>query len=302
MTFERAQSSFRAAVLHEGGSSLVVKDKKPRGDRSAPALTGQSVPRRDYRHADMRSGDRHRLTDAGATVRKGRRTIPVDVINISGGGAMVDGPLNAKLWQTVTLVLGDVGEVECAVRWIRDDRYGLEFAHETKIDCDPAVLNELLRKVLIEASPEDDQEEATSQEASEPTASEPRRTAQRHPLIWSGIIQFNHESVVGRLRNISATGAQVQSTASCSVGSEVVLDLGNAGALPATVRWLRGDQMGIAFHESFDVQKLAKVKPEVAARNWLKPEYLEDESAATSPWASQWGRLTVQDLKRTLFR
>ena len=79
-----------------------------------------------------------------------------------------------------------------------------------------------------------------------------------------------------------------------------VLDLGNAGAVPATVCWARGAHAGLAFHAPFDVSLLAKVKPQVAEHAWVKPEYLEDEDVTTSPWASEWGRLTVRELKRTL--
>jgi hypothetical protein len=303
MTFERAQNSFRAAVLHEPGTSPIVKAKKPRRDTSVDGLSGKAVPRRDFRRTDMRSADRHRLSEASALVRKGRRKYSVDLINISGDGAMVEGPLNARLWQSVILILGVVGEVECAIRWIRDGRYGLEFAHETRIGCDPAELNELLRNVLTQAPPEETVEDIVADEpAVDATASGSRRAADRHPLIWSGIIQFDHESVVARLRNISADGAQVQSMATCSVGRDVLLDLGNAGALAGTVRWAKGDHIGIAFHDTFDVQQLAKLQPKIAGSAHVKPDYLRDENAATSPWASQWGRLSVAELKRVLFR
>ncbi|QIK77828.1 PilZ domain-containing protein [Sphingomonas piscis] len=300
MTFERGHNSFREALLRQPGTSPVVPDKAPRGKRGNPALSASAVARKEVRRSDDRDGDRHRLTDAGATVRSGRRKVAVELINISGGGAMVRGDLRARLWQKVILILGDVGEVECAVRWIRDDRFGLEFAHETQIACDPATLNETLLLVLKNNAPKDVENSDPEPLTVEP--SDPRRTARRHPLIWSGLVQFNHESAVARLRNISAEGAQIQSTGSYNVGNVVLLDLGNAGALPATVRWAHGDQAGLAFHRPFDVTKLAKVQPQVAGRGWVKPEYLQDEDVTTSPWASQWGRLTVGELKKTLLR
>src|SRR3712207_682853 len=101
MTFERAPNSFRAEMLHEPGKSPVVKSKKSQRVGLADGLTGKSVPRREFRRTDQRLDDRHRLSEAGAIVRKGRRKFAVDVINISGGGAMVAGPLHAKLWQSV---------------------------------------------------------------------------------------------------------------------------------------------------------------------------------------------------------
>lgn len=241
------------------------------------------------------------MTTATAIIRKGRKNFPVDLINISGGGAMVEGELSAKLWQCVTLVLGDVGPVECAVRWIRGNRYGLEFAHETKIECTPEVLNDMLRKVLVEAAPERLEEQViATAPAPAPPPRRRGRKAIRHPLIWSGLIHFNHETSVARLRNISASGAQIESTADYPVGSEVLLDLGNAGTIAAVVQWSHGDHCGLAFHAEFDVRRLASVRPTVTERNWLKPEYLENEDRKSSPWASQWGRLTLDELGRSL--
>jgi len=39
------------------------------------------------------------------------------------------------------------------VRWLRDDRMGLEFAHETKIECAPQVRNALLLEVIRRSFP-----------------------------------------------------------------------------------------------------------------------------------------------------
>ena len=52
----------------------------------------------------------------------------VDLINLSGGGAMVRGGFNPLLWDRVDLHLGDHGTIECVVRWMRGERvpYGVE--------------------------------------------------------------------------------------------------------------------------------------------------------------------------------
>src|SRR5688500_1030022 len=88
MSFVGEHNNFRAAILRDPHQSPIVTGKKSRGDRSAQSLTGKSVPRTETRCSDMRGGDRHRLSDAEAIVRKGRRNYRVDLINISGGGAM----------------------------------------------------------------------------------------------------------------------------------------------------------------------------------------------------------------------
>ena len=68
------------------------------------------------------------LTHAG-------RSHAVQLVNLSGGGAMVAADFAPMLWDRVELHLGENGTVECAVRWLKGGRIGLEFAHETRLDC-----------------------------------------------------------------------------------------------------------------------------------------------------------------------
>jgi hypothetical protein len=215
---------------------------------------------------------------------------------------MVEGSVKARLWDRLTLVLGDFGEIECAVRWVRGNRFGLEFAHETRIDSDSITHDETLKDVIRKSFPESDSGPAEGVPTAQPVEASGQARETRHPLIWSGLVHHDHETVVARLRNISAHGALIQSTSPFAAGSEVLLDLGNAGTLAATVSWSRGDQTGLSFAEEFDVRSLAKSRPEVASSEWTRPDYLRDESIETSPWASEWGRLTVKELSRSLSR
>src|SRR5689334_310481 len=137
MTTEPKANSFRSAVLSGTAGrhdDLVARTKKGKIDRSAEGLTGVTVPRQERRARNERSADRHRLTSETATVRVGKRKHEVELINVSGGGAMIAGKLDVKLWDATELQLGENGHVECVVRWIRGDRLGLEFAHETRLD------------------------------------------------------------------------------------------------------------------------------------------------------------------------
>lgn len=291
-------NSFRASVLHGAERpSPVVEAKRARRDESSDGLGAVGVARSEGRRGNHRAADRLPQGRSSAIVRKGRSTHEVSLVNLSGGGAMIEADLKARLWDKLTLILGDHGEIECAVRWIRDDRFGLEFAHETRIDCDSVTRDETLRDVIRNNFTCDAEDESPA--APEEALAEPRAAA-RHPLIWSGLIRTGEEIVIVRLRNISASGAMVQSVAPLIPGSEVALDLGNAGVHPATVCWSHGDQAGIAFADRFDVRLLAACRPEVAERKWAKPEYLRDESIETSPWASQWDRLTITSLSRNL--
>ena len=82
----------------------------------------------------------------------------------------------------------------------------------------------------------------------------------------------------------------------------MLLDLGEAGSVFCTVAWTHGDQSGLRFHEAFNLALLARTRPEIAPARWTKPDYLRDDSADSSPWASRWNRLTIGELRQTLNR
>jgi hypothetical protein len=295
-------NSFRASVFSGGERpSPVVASKTARRNETHDGLGAVGVARTEGRRGNHRGADRLPLGRTAAKVRKGRSTHDVSLVNLSGGGAMIEADLQARLWDKLTLILGDHGEIECAVRWLRDNRFGLEFAHETRIDCDLVTRDETLREVIRNNFPQDHaaQEAEPTETPLEAPGPEPRAET-RHPLIWSGLVRHGDENALVRIRNISATGAMIQSLATLAPGNEVVLDLGEAGTHSAQVCWSHGDQAGIAFAETFDIRLLAACRPEVAERRWAKPDYLRDENVESSPWASQWARLTVKDLSRNL--
>jgi hypothetical protein len=298
-----SRSSFRAAVGK--ARSPLVKAKQVPGARTAGGLDGISVRRAVTRNVDHRGPDRHRLSQQQALVRFAGQTHGVELINLSGGGAMIDGDFTARPWDRLDLVLGEGGEIECAVRWIRGKRLGLEFAHETRVDCDPETLEAMLRKVIHNSFPgEEIALGATPQPGAvdEPQPDQ-RRIASRHPLIWNGIIHHDYEWDVARLRNISATGALIESPSEFPEGVNVFLELGGAGRIAATVSWSRGAQTGLAFSDEFDLTRLADSKPEVAPAKWNAPDYLqEQEEEERSPWAERWGRCSLEDLSRRLAR
>jgi hypothetical protein len=291
-------NSFRASVLHGAERpSPVVASKHARRVDAQGGIGDVGVQRSEGRTSNHRAADRMPLGRTSVQVRTGPLSREVSLVNLSGGGARIEADLEARLWDKVTLVLGQHGEVECAVRWIRGNRFGLEFAHETRIDCDEVTRDATLREVIrnnFTAHCATDGEDAPAAAPAE------TRSAARHPLIWSGLIRHADETFAARIRNISSSGAMVQSIATLQPDSEVVLDLGNAGAIAAKICWSQSDQAGLAFAGEFDVRNLAACKPEVAERKWAKPEYLRDESVQTSPWASQWGRLSIRDLSRNL--
>ena len=294
--------NIRAKIF--GGASgkqeapLVVAAKKPKGAK-ADLLDSISVEREESRRGNTRAGDRHRLENERIEAVHEGRTVTVQLINLSGGGAMVSGDFEPKLWDRLELRLGDDGVIECAVRWLKGDRIGLEFAHETRLDCSVGDQAALLREVIARSFP-DVEFEITEGLAEEQEAADEHRRERRHPLIWSGVVHHDYQSNPVRLRNISSTGAMVECHAPLRVGCEPLLDLGEAGQVFATVTWAIGDQAGLKFQKPFDLTQLARARPDIAPVRWDRPAYLQPGPAADSPWDKEWGRMSLGDLRDEL--
>jgi len=277
----------------------LVQAKKPKGAK-ADTLNSVSVTREEYRRGDTRDGDRHRLPDEHVRVTHSERDYEVQLVNLSGGGAMVEGDFEPMLWDRVDLHLGQNGTIECAVRWIKGKRVGLEFAHETRIDCSVQDRANVLRAVVAKSFPEVEIE-TPAVEPPTPAPNDEHRGGKRHPLIWSGQIHHDFQSSPCRLRNISETGAMIECAAPLRVGAEPMLELGDSIHLSTTVAWVVGDTAGLAFTKRFDLQQLANARPDVAAAHWKAPSYLQPGMAASdSPWEEQWARMSIGELRQSL--
>jgi len=279
----------------------VVQAKKPRGAK-ADALGSIAVPREETRRADTRDSDRHRLPDEQVRVTYQGADREVQLVNLSGGGAMVAGEFEPMLWDRVDLHLGENGTIECAVRWIKGERVGLEFAHETRLDCSAGEQAKVLRAVIARSFPDVEFDESAAVVDEEtPPPNDENRGGRRHPLIWSGQLHHDFQSTPCRLRNISETGAMIESAAPLRVGAEPVLELGDSIQLSATVAWVVGDTAGLAFRKPFDLHQLASARPDVASARWQAPSYLQPGvPAADSPWDEQWGRMSIGELRQSL--
>jgi hypothetical protein len=304
MSYEYKPNSFRASVLGGEKPPLVVTEKNPRQEGSGD-LNGSVVPRSEVRRSDHRDADRHRLVDQTAMVCFGGVRQAVEVINLSAGGAMIRCNLEPHLWDKMELELGEGYALECAVRWLRDGCIGLEFAHETQIECTPDERAAVLLEVIQRSFPED----AVSLHRPEPVVADAEeeledlgdRDDRRHPLIWMAKIHSTAGTHPARLRNVSAGGALVDVEAYYPVGAEVMLDLGRGEKFIATVKWTCGGKAGLRFAEEFDLNRLANAKPEVTSNQWLKPSFLdmpieEDDT----PWHVKWRRSSIEELRTQL--
>jgi len=298
-------NKFRSSIL--GGEALdpdspLVAEKRGRS-ADGDNLTSVEIAREAGRTADHRDDDRHRLGRETATVLFRRKSHSVDLVNLSGGGAMIRSGIKPRLWDRVDLVLGEGSAIECAVRWLRGDRIGLEFAHETHIECEPRRRDALLLEVFGRTFPDlclpvpDPQVEQYAPAPAAETYS--RRAVHRHPLIWNGEILWQHDSHKVRLRNISASGALIDIDVDLPMGAELMLDLGAGGQLFANVSWSRSGQAGLAFAAPFDLALLAAVRPEVAPQKWERPTFI-DLATQGSPWAPEWERRPIAELRAEL--
>src|SRR6185295_7901066 len=125
-----SMNNFRKAILTGKGlkGDPIVQQKSKRGALEDDLSTVE-VPRGEERSQNHRDDDRHRLEQEQITARFEGQEYQADLINLSGGGAMIRADFSPRLWERVDLVFAKGSEIECAVRWVRGDRFGLEFAH-----------------------------------------------------------------------------------------------------------------------------------------------------------------------------
>ena len=283
--------SFSARHIDARQSPLQQKAAR----RGADSLDGAAVPREESRRSDTRHADRQYLAGAKYTVTYRGRAHEAQVVNLSAGGAMIAAPLKPTLGEHLDLLLGEGASVECVVRWVRDGRIGIEFAHETQLHCSHEEQAELLRAAIRHAFPGQKIEKPREQ-----TPVTDKRNTARHPLIWGGELIYGPNSWTARLRNVSSTGALVECSGAVREGCEIVLDLRGAGSVTATVSWVVGNYLGLSFDEPFEMRRLAQSKPSVAPPKWMRPSYLEDHVSADSAWDESWRRMSVDQLREHL--
>ena len=123
---------------------------------------------------------------------------------------------------------------------------------------------------------------------------EEERGAQRQTLIWKGVLHHDNQSTDVRVRNISTTGAMIESPRPLAVGSEPRLELSPTVSLPVTVEWAIADHAGVSFHSPFDLALLAQARPIVVKPTWSPPAY---DSAVQAAWERRLRRLSPAQLR-----
>jgi len=125
------------------------------------------------------------------------------------------------------------------------------------------------------------------------SASKEERGARRQTLIRKGVVHHDDQSTDVRVRNISTTGAMIESRTPLAAGSQLRLELGNSVSVLVTVEWTIGDHAGVSFHSPVDLTRLAHARP--AEPTWAPPTYLD--SATQAAWERRLRRLSPAELR-----
>jgi hypothetical protein len=130
----------------------------------------------------------------------------------------------------------------------------------------------------------------------------PRKTPRgpRQSVVWQGELYWNGGGTSVRLRNISAYGAMVNTSAAIDEGTGAMLAL-SGGTIACTVVWKGSGAVGIRFDDKIDVTELAfacgrAAPPPEAQPDYVKPPWLASDGDADSPWAARWETLSPDDL------
>jgi hypothetical protein len=271
---------------------LVAAKKNRREDdrKLGASLTAVPVKRQETRLTDTRAADRLRDAVEAATITFRRRKHEVPVINVSPGGAMIESDLDPRIGERLDIQFADCNRTRCSVRWVRGGRIGLEFDEETTI-----LGSAKIRSYVYGAQ--------AGQVAAPHGDEAARKLIMREPrqgLIWTGILYWSFEAFTVRIRNISAEGVMLECEKEIEPGTQVRLNIADAGTVVGEVRWSRGGQLGLSFEQRFDLRLLAQTRPGASPDRpgVMKPDYLKSDGHKNSPWFAAWDRLTPEDLER----
>src|SRR5687768_16546564 len=212
--------------MHEIRSSILGDDKqgspiarkaKPKRDGGSGlgGLTKIAIRREEARITDQRSEDRLRDRVVRSTIHFSRRKYEVRVINVSSRGAMIECDIEPRIGERLDIQFTEDSRTRSIVRWVLDNRIGIEFADETIVwDCSAPEV-----PVFHYRAPENDRREESeqAQSAARPVVErDPRHTLLRKgTLYWSGL------AFPVRLRNISSRGAKIEAEQELRPGTEV---------------------------------------------------------------------------------
>jgi hypothetical protein len=244
----------------QGRGPKLIADKPAARHGAEMALAVDMIRRAESRLNDNRSEGRQRLEAEEILLETDCGIIPLKLINLSQGGAMLEGDFQLTLFSHVVLLLPGNHRLQCVVRWLKKDRAGVEFETGTGVQLDAPDRRELVRSLIAKTFPDFDlaQLQSPARQVGAPDR------APREALTWIASLLHDHESTPVRLRNISSSGALVELRRHIPQNSDVVLDLGQAGCIHSVVVWAFGDQIGLRFDSPFDLRLLVQAMPKAS--------------------------------------
>lgn len=278
----------------------ILRPKAPKRNWGK-GLDSIAIAREESRRVSTREHDRQPLDGQLVEASFRGRLTEATLLNVSGGGAMIAARLRPNVAERIDLLLGDAGAIECRVRWLKNSRIGLEFAHETQLRCTNEERRELLRRVLesLPSAGEEQRQDRAPKHGNLSLEESQDRALARHPLVWLGQLTCGSYKWDVRLRNISESGALVECQGAVQIGTQVLLDLSKAVSISAQVCWAAGDHIGLKFFEPFDIQSLAHANPSIAA-TWVMPDYLQPKDGDETGSNEAWLRMSIDELRQEL--
>lgn len=232
----------------------VILARKPVQTGAGPkTLIQVKIPRHEARRVHQRNEDRCVYPGVPAQIEMPHGRVDFELLNLSSNGAMVALPPSDEfiIGEAVEVVIGGCDPVPMSVRWIRDNRMGLEFAAETAVIASCGLQDLIVDTIRRE-------QQAGRYTGDVDVRPERRGPHQRRSLMWLCSLSTGAVDAVARIRNISSAGAMVSMGEQLPVqaGSEMILAMGHAGEFRCRVRWCIDGEVGLEFVEPFPISLL----------------------------------------------
>ena len=124
-----------------------------------------------------------------------------------------------------------------------------------------------------------------------------RRTAKRHMSVFLlAKVTTEDRQSLGRVLNLSQTGAKIETRLSFTPGDPLVLEIRSDLKVAGTVRWVAEKSIGILFDKEIDVERfLSREQPKLRREKPRAPRYVCDTDASISAEAEK-SVLKVRDV------
>ena len=103
--------------------------------------------------------------------------------------------------------------------------------------------------------------------------------AERRRIIRAGRIITDSANETVRMRNLSRTGAMVETDLKLQVDDHVWLDIGMPAPLEAVVRWTENGRAGVKFMQAINLDEVLQTKSKSEFSTFV-PQYLSQQSVA----------------------